>query len=858
MKVLQFAVLLILINWFEVSAQQPTQIRLDVHQKPLNEVLLELKEKYNLQFAYDKDLLSNYQISVTRTFRSEQEALEFLLNDLPLALEKSGNVFLIFPESGQRQTAKKKQFTQISGQVMEVQTYEPLPFSYILINNKSIQSDRQGHFSFLASADTTFDLRISHLGYFIYDTLFSGGLNKEFLLTPKIEQISEVKVEGNPVERSTLIGDLPGKMKINHRIAPVLPGYGDNSVFNLLRLMPGIVAAGEQSNDLLIWGSYESHSRIQFDGFTVFGLKNFNDNISVVNPFVVKNIDVYKGGYGAKYRGRVEGIVDITGKNGSLQKPAFTFNINNTTVNSLLEIPVSENSSLMAAYRQTYYQLYDPTQLNLFRRNEDTGQQQGQGPGTGGTNGQGGMQTGEIDFTVQPDFNFRDANLKYSVNGDNGGEFYVSLYGGGDKFSYNMDAALTNNQLLRSESESNRQFGGAAFYSQPWQNGNRTSFTAGYSVFHREATEENRVVNTRHNRTRISKNIYSENEVDEFTFKLEHTLPVKDGNRFYFGAGIADNNVQFLRQSFGNDLIHLDNNSPRIFGYVQNDWPVTNFLDLKNGFRLVYFNKLGKVYTEPRIMATMHLTDKINFNASWGLYNQFLAKTSLVDSLYNVTYFWTNSDGESIPVLYGRHLVGGISCNNNGFTVSFEGYHKKTNGLTRFFNGTRFISRGFYQGEGRSYGLDVYLKKEYKRHLGWISYSWSKTDEHFPFFVRNYWRPAPHQQTHELKAAAIINLNRFYVSANYVYGSGFERFDFETADGNRLNREYSRLDAAVVYKFRPEKVKAEAGISVLNVFDTDNIKYSNLRRASVDEINFVGIYTKAVPFTPAVFFMLKF
>lgn len=857
MKVLQLAVLLILITWFEVSAQKPTPIRIDVQQKTLNEVLLDLKEKYGLQFAYDKDLLSNYKISAHQEFRSEEAALTFLLKDLPLELEKSGEVFLIFRETQREQTANKKLLTQISGQVLEVQTYEPLPFSYILINNKSIQSDRQGHFTFLASADTTFDMRISHLGYFIYDTLFTGSLNKDFLLTPKMEQISEVLVESSPVERSTLIGDLPGKMKINHRIAPVLPGNGDNSVFNLLRLMPGVMAAGEQSNDLLIWGSYESHSSIQFDGFTVFGLKNFNDNISVVNPFVVKTIDVYKGGYGAKFGGRVGGIVDITGKNGSLQQPAFSFNINNTTVNSLLEIPLSEESSLLAAYRQTYYQLYDPTQLNLFRRNQDSNQQQGFGRGPGSSGSSGGMQSGDMNFTVQPDYVFRDANLKYSLNRKNGEQFYASFYGGGDNFSYNVDADVANNRLTRSESERNRQLGGATFYSRQWQNGSRTSFTAGYSVFHRDAKEVNSIENNRFNRTRVSKNISSENQVDELTFKSEHTIPVKNGSQLHIGAGFVNNSVLFLRQNPDNIMIDLDNNSPRIFGYVQNNRPVSNFMELKGGVRMVYSGKLEKIVAEPRFMATVHLSDEINFNAAWGLYHQFLSKTSVVDSLYNFTYFWTNSDGESIPVLYGRHLVSGFSYNKNGFTLSLEGYHKKTGGLTRYINGTPLVSRGFYEGRGRSYGLDVFLKKEFKKHLGWISYSWSKTDEHFPFFVRNYWNPAPQQQTHELKGAAIINLNRFYVSANYVYGSGFERFDLEAADGTQLNREYNRLDAAVVYKFRPGKVKAEAGISVLNVFDIDNIKYSNLSRTSVDEIN-LDVYAEAVPFTPAVFLMLKF
>ncbi len=847
-KVLQLAVLLILVTWFEVSAQQPTQISLDVQQKTLNEVLLGLKEKYGLQFAYDKDLLSKYTVSVNQTFSSEENALKFLLKGLPLELEKSGEVFLIFPETDIKTAVQQKKFTKISGQVMEVQTYEPLPFSYISINNNFIQSDRQGNFTYLASADTAFDLRISHLGYFIYDTLITSSIHKEFLLTPRITNISEIIVAGNPVENSTLIGNWPGKMKINHRIAPVLPGYGDNSVFNLLRLMPGIMASGEQSNDLLIWGSYESHSKVQFDGFTVFGLKNFNDNISVINPFVVKTIDVYKGGYEARFGDRVGGIVDITGKNGSLQKPSFTFNINNTTVNSLVEVPLSKKSSLLAAYRQTYYQLYDPTQLNLFGRNNSGDH--------GNSNGHGAHQTTGMDLTVQPDYNFRDGNLKYSLNNENGGQFYVSLYSGGDKFSYNMERSIGNSQLIRNELEKNRQLGGAAFLSRPWKNGSSTTFTAGYSVFQRTSEEENNIENTRGHQARITKSIRSENNVNEFSLKTEHEIPFPNGNQLLVGAGVTSNRVALLRNSRENEILDLNNSSTRLFGYVQNDLPLHGLLNLKSGLRLVYSARLNQWYAEPRVMTTVHLTPEMNLNASWGLYNQFMFKTSVVDSLQNFSYFWTNSNGQNIPVLHGRHLVGGFSYNKNGFTFNIEGYHKTTTGITRFFNGSQ--PGGFYTGKARSFGVDVFLKKEYKRHMGWISYSYNKTDEHFPFFVRNYWNPAPQQLTHELKMAAIVNLRAFYVSANYVYGSGFEFFNLATADGTALAQPYKRMDAAVVYRFRPGKVNAEAGISILNVFDCENLKYSNLRRESVDEINLVDIYTEAVPFTPALFFMLKF
>ncbi len=247
----------------------------------------------------------------------------------------------------------------------------------------------------------------------------------------------------------------------------------------------------------------------------------------------------------------------------------------------------------------------------------------------------------------------------------------------------------------------------------------------------------------------------------------------------------------------------------------------------------------------------------MKLNASWGLYNQFLSKTSIVDSSYNFAYFWINADNNNIPVLNAEHAVVGISFNKNGFTFSTEGYYKNTDGLNRYFRGNRHVEDGFYEGNARSYGLDFFIKKEYKRHMAWVSYTLSQTEEHFPFYVKDSYKPAPHHQKHELKFAGIFNYRSFYLSSNYVYGSGFDRFNIETNDGTQLNQPYSRLDAALVYKFKPGRVKAEAGISILNVLNTDNIKYSNLRVTKVDDISLVGIYADAIPFMPALFFKIE-
>jgi len=112
-----------------------------------------------------------------------------------------------------------------------------------------------------------------------------------------------------------------GEIHLNHQVGSYLPGFADNSLYNLLRLQPGVLAAGEQANDLIIWGSYSGQTGILFDGFTLYGLKNFNDNIGIVNPFMVKDIKLMKGAYPADYGGKAGGIVDITGRNGNLTKP---------------------------------------------------------------------------------------------------------------------------------------------------------------------------------------------------------------------------------------------------------------------------------------------------------------------------------------------------------------------------------------------------------------------------------------------------------------------------------------------------------------------------------------------------------
>ena len=117
-------------------------------------------------------------------------------------------------------------------------------FQVYLINNKGFISDAKGNFSFTSATDSIFSIKISYLGYYILDTIVPSGTHYNFRLTPSVIAMKEIIVIGSVVERSIQTGNSPGIIKLNHKIAYFLPGNGDNSVFNLLRLQPGILASG--------------------------------------------------------------------------------------------------------------------------------------------------------------------------------------------------------------------------------------------------------------------------------------------------------------------------------------------------------------------------------------------------------------------------------------------------------------------------------------------------------------------------------------------------------------------------------------------------------------------------------------
>jgi hypothetical protein len=790
----------------------------------MNKLFIQLRGEYKINFSYNDNLLSKYNVSVNQNFSNPDEAVYTIIKNFPLKYIRQDNVYVIIPTKG----PKQKKFI-LSGQIIESGTNETLPYANLAIGDRNFTSDVNGNFYFSDYSDSLFHVQITYLGHFVYDTIVPYGSNYRFKLISSRIGLREIIVKGFSSDKSLLIGDKAGNMKVNNQVSRFLPGNDDNAVFNLLRLMPGILASSEQSNGLIIWGSYEGFNQILFDGFTLWGLKSFSDEINAINPLIIKNMEVLKGGFDASFGDRVGGIVNITGKNASSSNPSTTFNINNVTLNGMVETPLWRNTSLLLSYRKTYY--------NLFKnKTSPLGQQSKK------------SNSKLIDYSVFPGYNFQDGNLKLSSKNEKGDLFYISLLGGEDHFQYNFNQAFGRNEISRSQSEHNSQNGASVYYSNVWKNANVSSLSLSWSGLITDFSDLQSIL--RNKKEFESSNNYISNSINQCSADLINFLQINKTNRIEVGTGFVRNETNLFADSSAIRKTSLNEISQRGHAFLQDHISLPGNLNFILGMRGDYPFILQKVYWQPRLSASIGLNKNIKLNLAWGKYNQFIAKSSVMDESGNFRYIWTACDNQYVPVLNSIHWVAGSSFKKNKFILSAEGYLKNTTGLSRFVNLNQKIHNTVYTGDGRSYGIDLFLRKDYGPHSAWISYSLSRTEELFPYFPDHQYMRSPQDQQHELKTAFLLDFKPFSFSANYVFGSGFPINTGTLLQPDYLEPDYNRLDLSVFFRFKMKFISGETGFSILNVLSAQNIRYSNFEKIPVDQTNSINIYSEAVPFSP--------
>lgn len=827
---MKFKTVILLALVFAIKLSSYSQeIKVNAKQHSLNHVLIDLRDRYSMQFSFDDKLLSTTIITAQRTFSKEEEVIKFLLKNTPFEYQYTDGVFLIYAHN-------RKQKYYLRGNLYDLETKESLPYSHLAINNIPQVSDMSGGFSFTSEDNGNLHLQASHLGYFVLDTLLKPKHNHKLFLHPAQSNLPEVIVSDRMVQNFIKNGNEVGSVSLNHKIVDFLPGNGDNSVFEILRMQPGIAASNEQTDRVIIWGSYDGETQVLFDKITLWGLKNSFQNIGDINPLMAKYINVEKGGYDSQYDGRVGGFVNIIGKNGNKIKPAFNLMLSNVTANASLELPLSKKSSLITAYRQTYYNLYEKESVTTSVTNSNNGTQN------------------VSNIVLVPNYKFRDMNLKYSYSGDEGDSFNVSLLHGANAYDYDFYTGKSS-QIRKNESEDTKQYGASVIYNKHWSRGGQSEFFASSSGLSSSYTNLVNLYRLRNNNTEVRRRDERDAEINEYNlgfnheFRLSKKIIVKGGLTYLY------NKIKYSEDTLGVNLMNYESDMGRLSGFVQNNISLNKNLSAKIGINLNYPTLVEKVYADPRLSLSYKISPVLSVNSGWGIYRQFISRSIIWDDENNKRNFWVGSDEEIIPVLNSQHLVFGATLHNDDFTMSFEAYHKFTKGHTRYFRNR--ITEGITIGKSRTYGLDLFVKKTLNKHAFWIAYTLGRTEEKFEYGQIKTFRRAIHDQTHELKVAGLVNVGRFYCSTNYMWGSGFPTYN-SLHDEIVSEPNYSRLDASIIYKMKPKKIKAEFGLMFLNVFDEENINYFDSELLRIGQTEVLNINEKTTPFSVRFFFKIGF
>ena len=822
--------LFLFLPFTRLFAQQ--NIEINAKNIPLNKVITDLRNRYDIKLSFNDDKLSQYKININHQFKTLDEALVFILKGLPLKFENSNGVYIIASEKPFLSSDKRL----ISGRVLDEKSEESLPFSSISINGYALTTDLKGNFSYATYTDSAFNLQVSYLGYYKLDTIVNPSNNLEIKLRQNSINIDEVIFSYLAPEKAGNINGNGGNLKLNKSVGPYLPGNSDNAVYNLLRLQPGILASGERANDLIIWGSYQGQTKVAFDGFTIFGLKNFNDNIGAINPLISKDVSVKKGGYGVEQGDRVGGVVDINGLEGSMLKPSLNVGLNNLIVNLSASTPVFKNTSLVVAARQTYYNLSQNYTSSTTANNRNEIRKL-------------------VDLTIKPDYLFKDANVKFSGRNAVGDNYFFSFFSGSDQLNSAFETQQGKTTINGNNDENNTQYGASGFYNKIWRNGGISNITLTSSGL---LSNETDLLNLIVEKTVKSTFQNSKNNIEEQSLKFTHNLPLNNKFNLYSGSGLILNNTSFKENATDIDNIDYKDDIKRFYSFIESPYFFTSKFKITPGLRTDVQLGQDKIFFQPRLAALYNFDQRFKLSLSWGIYRQFIAYTPLIDDDGNYKYQWIVCDGKTVPVYKSQHWVVDGAYEYHQFWINTSFYFKHNDQVTRLSQNKDGINTVY--GDGRSYGMDFMIKKEYKSNAIWAAYSLSRTQERFSkrinqSTVRVYER-APQDQRHELKFAGLLSLAPFYLSANYVYGSGFR--STKLSDDPSINvLAYNRFDTAITYKFDAKKYRLETGISVLNLFNTQNLKSSNYQRIPTETATTVNIYAQSVPFTPTIFLKLS-
>jgi hypothetical protein len=266
----------------------------------------------------------------------------------------------------------------IKGFVYEKETGEPALFANVVLEEISsgTSTDANGYFSFNKIKAGTYTLKVSFIGFEEHQekVVVAEGksVSLKIFLAESSEELDAVVLSSKAEDKKTEVNI--SKIKITPKNIKRMPSIGGEAdLAQYIQSLPGVVFTGDQGGQLYIRGGQPIHNKVIMDGMIIYNPFHSIGFNSVFDTDLIKTADIYTGGFGAEYGGRISSVMDIKTRDGNKKRLAGNVGVNTFGAKMNLEGPLSNsqelsNSTFILSAKTSYL---DKTSKDIYSYADD-------------------------------------------------------------------------------------------------------------------------------------------------------------------------------------------------------------------------------------------------------------------------------------------------------------------------------------------------------------------------------------------------------------------------------------------------------------------------------------------------------
>jgi hypothetical protein len=828
--------------------------------KPLEQFLIALEQEHSVKFFFQKEWITDYTVDKNLDGKNLKEILDEVLNDSGITytvlfgyaviLIKDPSLDfkradLLTSASSQRKTIRKlvignkrqgmrKQTVTLRGTVVSNLNASPVPNVVITASdlNRSTVADPQGMYE-LRLPPGGHVIEISQLNYDPYvldleiykDSTFRIELADAPTVLQEVE-VSDQAIVSRRVSQSTL----------NMRELKRSPTFlGERDVIKTIQIQPGVTTVGEVAAGFNVRGGGADQNLVLYDGVPVFNTSHALGFFTAFNAEAVGQVSFYRGGIPAEFGGRASSVLNISSRDGNVDKFSARGGIGIISSHVTLEGPIKrDTTSVIASIRSSYSNWL----LNTVKSRH--------------TN----LENSSVSFY--------DASIKLTHNLSKDSKLTFSAYNSHDDFTLADDTVYNWNNIAASI-KLDHAFNEKLF----------STFTLGYGSYDYVMEE-----NDEGNAFDLNYGVKYPFVKADFIHSGPHTFSFGLHNTYYsFQPG------EIKPTSSSSSIRHITmtkENSVETGLYVSDAFYLNAKFFIEAGFRLSVFNRLGpgkeylyqkgapreernvidsiqygngeviKTYfgPEPRLSLRYELSDDASIKIGYNRIYQYLhlitntAAVTPVDIWQSSNTYFKPQRADQVSIGYYRNIKESL------FEAFVETFYKHVNNVLDFKDGADLIlneqlETDLIQGKATSYGVEFSVNKTKGRLQGGVNYTFSRSFR----TVNGTYNSEKINRGEQFKSnydqPHVANLTwrygfsrRHFFSGNFVYHTGrpmsvplsyyvvdgIPIADFSERNKYRLP-DYHRLDIAFIIEGNHKRKKILDGnwvISFYNVYARKN------------------------------------